>query len=240
MRTVGYYLQRDSSGGKAGHRNRMVSTSCDGRASSIDVRLLVTPSAEHIMAMPAEARRRWTAKAVRELMEKEPLHWPRYELVDGELLVSPSPRMEHHRALWWLVRVLDEYVQREQLGLIGMAPADLELEPETIVQPDAFVIPLEEEVRARVWTDVHCLSLVIEVLSPSTAADDRGPKREHYQRNRVPEYWIVDLDSRLIERWRPNDERPEILREQLVWHPAGAQSPFEIALKDLWTAARLD
>ena len=56
-----------------------------------------------------------------------------------------------------------------------------------------------------------------EVLSPSTAKRDRGIKREFYQRVRVPEYWIVDLDARLIERWTPTDERPEILRGRLKW-----------------------
>lgn len=192
------------------------------------------------MAMPAEARRRWTAQAVRELMEKEPLHWPRYELVAGELLVSPAPRLEHHRALWWFSRRLDHYVMAERVGLVGMAPADLELEPDTIVQPDVFVIPPDQDERARVWSDVHRVSLVVEVLSPSTAAYDRGPKREHYQRNAVPEYWIVDLDSRLVERWQPNDDRPEILRERLTWQPDGASSTFAIELKHLWAAARLD
>ncbi|MGH7526970.1 MAG: Uma2 family endonuclease, partial [Gemmatimonadales bacterium] len=69
---------------------------------------------------------------------------------------------------------------------------------------------------------------------PSTASRDRGIKRQLYQRAGVPEYWIVDLDSRLIERWRPRDERPEILRETLVWQAPGAGSAVEIRLAEFF------
>ena len=68
------------------------------------------------------------------------------------------------------------------------------------------------------------------ILSPSTARADRHVKRRLYQRERVPEYWIVDVDARLIERWRPEDERPEILAEQLEWRPDPAHPPLTIDL----------
>jgi Uma2 family endonuclease len=56
-------------------------------------------------------------------------------------------------------------------------------------------------------------------------------KRPRYQRNRVPEYWIVDDVSQTIERWTPDDERPELLAEQLVWNPHGASEPFVLDLE---------
>jgi len=59
--------------------------------------------------------------------------------------------------------------------------------------------------------------LAIEILSPATASRDRGAKRRLYSHAGVAEYWIVDLDARLIERWRPGDVRPEILDDRLVW-----------------------
>jgi Uma2 family endonuclease len=55
-------------------------------------------------------------------------------------------------------------------------------------------------------------------------------KRPHYQRNQVPEYWIVDDTSETIERWTPDEDRPEILAERVVWHPAGAPDPFVLDL----------
>ena len=51
-----------------------------------------------------------------------------------------------------------------------------------------------------------------------------------FQRAGVPEYWIVDLDARLVERWRPGDERPEVLTERLRWQPDAATPPLEIDL----------
>ena len=60
---------------------------------------------------------------------------------------------------------------------------------------------------------------MVEVLSPSTARLDRRVKRQRYKREGVPEYWIVDLDGRLVERWRPVDDRPEILADRISWQP---------------------
>jgi len=65
------------------------------------------------------------------------------------------------------------------------------------------------------------LVLAIEVLSPTTAATDRGVKRRLRQQH-ADEHWIVDLDARLLERRRPGDERPEILDDTLTWQPAGS------------------
>lgn len=86
---------------------------------------------------------------------------------------------------------------------------------------------LETEMPAR------SLILVIEVLSPSSARFDRGEKRELCQRH-VPEYWIVDLDSQLVERWRPGDTRPEILRDRIEWRPERAESSFLLDLPELF------
>jgi Uma2 family endonuclease len=71
----------------------------------------------------------------------------------------------------------------------------------------------------------------VEVLSPSTARADRQVKRRLYQRQQVEEYWIIDLDARVVERWRPADQRPEILSKRLVWHSPGAAQPFELDLE---------
>jgi Uma2 family endonuclease len=71
------------------------------------------------------------------------------------------------------------------------------------------------------------LPIAAEVLSPTSGRIDRVVKRPRYQRH-VAEYWIIDLDARLFERWRPNDERPEILPEVVEWHPEGAPTPLRL------------
>ncbi len=192
------------------------------------------------MGMPAtEGRKRWTAEEVRALMD-ESRHTPRYELIDGELLVSfdvdeargvrNSPSPLHQRAVGLLLVALADYLDARGFGEVLLAPADLELEPDTIVQPDVFVVPASAGPLRQSWSVVRSLLLAVEVLSPSTARHDRVTKRRFFQRVGVPEYWIVDLDARLIERSRPDDERVELLDEQLVWHPAGAAEPFTLDL----------
>lgn len=182
------------------------------------------------MGMPAETTRRWTSREVRELIAAQPLASPRYELVDGELLVTPSPALRHQRAVVLLIEALADYLRREAAGDVLTSPSDVELEPEDVRQPDVFVVPKEEMQRVlREDNPVRRLSLAVEVLSPSSGRHDRVTKRPGYQRH-VGEYWIVDVDARVFERWRSPDERPEILSEALTWHPVGARSPFELGL----------
>jgi Uma2 family endonuclease len=120
------------------------------------------------------------------------------------------------------------YVRAEKIGLAALAPRDVDLEPDKSVQPDVFVVPSGEVDRFRGRDPVERLVLVAEVLSPSSARGDRVKKRALYQRNRVSEYWIVDLDARVVERWRPDDDRPEILTARVEWLPEGARTPFTL------------
>jgi Uma2 family endonuclease len=182
------------------------------------------------MGMPA-AERRWTAREVRALIEESPLASPRYELVDGELLVTPSPGYPHQRAVGRLQYAVAAYLERERVGEVLTSPFDVELEPETITQPDIFVISPDEGRRMqREGLPSFALLLAIEVLSPGSSRHDRVRKRPLYQRH-VPEYWIVDLDARLVERWRTGEDRPEIIATTLEWLPDGATEPFVLDLQ---------
>ena len=110
------------------------------------------------------------------------------------------------------------------VGFVGQSPnlkmyyvgADVYLGPNTLVQPDICVFRVDGASPEK-WQDFPVPLLAVEVLSPGTASRDRGTKREIYQSAGVAEYWIVDIDSRMIERWKPEDERPEILRDTLTW-----------------------
>lgn len=183
------------------------------------------------MGMP-NAATGWTAARVRAL----PDDGRRYEVVDGALLVTPAPSWTHQFAVGAFYRVLWQYASGNDVGEPIVSPADVELGPETLVQPDVFVVPvLEDGQRARDGSEVQGrLLLAVEVLSPSTARADRHLKRRLYQHAGVPEYWIVDLDARLVERWRPNDDRPEIVTEQLEWLPVPATDPLTIDLPALF------
>lgn len=199
------------------------------------------------MHMVAPAKH-WSADAVRAL----PDDGRRYELIDGILHVNgvevpsgdlasldpsmtPSPRPAHQRRAFALARILADYVEREMCGEVFLSPADLELTAGAIVQPDVFVTRLFDGGPPLEWNTVSSLLLAVEVLSPSSARTDRIRKRAYYQRAGVPEYWIVDNDAQVIERWRPGEERPEISSQRITWQPDGATEALVIDLEKFFT-----
>lgn len=176
----------------------------------------------------------WTAEMVRAF----PADGNRYEVIDGELIVTPSPNFEHQWVVGEFHVTLHDWTLKHGVGVTMLSPADLQLEPEGLVQPDVFVAPpVPDGDMPRSWTDITTLVLAIEVLSPSTAQHDRGRKRELFARVRVPEYWIADARHRVIERGRPDDELPELCNRTLVWHPTGAGEPLVIDVAKLFRDA---
>ena len=141
----------------------------------------------------------------------------RHELLDGKHVVTPSPAVDHQRLVRRLLVVLDA-----QLGSVSglevfTGPADIHLSIHTLVQPDVLIVSRDDEQPARRWRDLGTPLVAIEVTSPSTAARDRGKKRRLYLEAGVEEYWIVDIDAKLIERWHAGDDRPEIVDDVLRW-----------------------
>ena len=157
----------------------------------------------------------------------------RHELLQGVHVVTPAPSGRHQHALALLFRYLDSALALSEEHVVLWSPADLVLASETLVQPDLFVIkkaagePVE-------WGKLGVPLLVVEVLSRSTAPRDRGSKRKIYQQAGVKHYWIVDLDARLIERWRAADERPEVLHEVIEWTPEPDRPTAQLDLRSFF------
>jgi Uma2 family endonuclease len=188
------------------------------------------------MAMAA-IRRRWTSAQVRALIEQSERHWPRYELLDGELLVTPAPGGIHQLAVSAIGFLLQKYMEQERIGIVLTSPADLQLQPESIVQPDVFVVPRHEGVDREdkfTWAEITALLLVVEVISPSSIRTDRIDKRDYYMTSPVDEYWVVDVDAQLIERWRRGRETPDAGRSGFEWAPAGARTPLRVDARALF------
>ena len=171
----------------------------------------------------------FTADMVRAL----PDDGQRYEVVHGELLVTPAPRLWHQEIVSRLAFALRTYLAREPQGHALASPADISFAPDTLVQPDVFVVPLEEA-RTLQWTGIRHLLLVAEVLSPSSARADRFTKRRWYQEAGVPHYWLVDADAQAVEMWTPEARFPTIERERVTWEPEGARQPFVLDLGELF------
>ena len=125
----------------------------------------------------------------------------RYELHHGELSVTPAPGTRHQRAIVRLITLLHEHVRSRGLGEVFVAPADCILSNVTVVQPDVFYIAADRLTIISERGIEGAPTLVVEVLSPSTAHLDRGRKMTLYAEHRVPYYWIVDPESRSIEAY---------------------------------------
>jgi len=171
----------------------------------------------------------YTAEMVRAL----PDDGNRYEVVHGELLVTPAPRASHQEVAGRLYRMLSDYLERNPVGHAMYSPADISWSPDTLVQPDVFVVDLEEA-RTLDWARMRTLLLAVEVLSPGTARRDRFTKRRLYQEAGVGAYWIVDADALAVEVWTPDAIFPQVVTETLAWHPAGAAEPFTLSLEALF------
>lgn len=156
----------------------------------------------------------------------------RYELVWGELLVSPWPRLTHQRIVLSLAAALKAYCDAARDVEAMISPADISWGDDTLVQPDVFVIPRHEGSGGD-WRSVRTLLLVIEVLSPGTARHDRFTKRRLYQEQRIPTVWLVDADAGCVEVWTPDDVRPTVLRDTLRWQAPGAAHTLQLDIATL-------
>lgn len=167
------------------------------------------------MAMPVT--RRFTAADLATM----PDDGQRYEVVRGELLVSPAPGAHHQILVTRLLGAVVPYLTDAQcLDQLLTPPADITLADDTLVQPDLLVADTAAFLRSGQWADVTDLFLVVEVISPSSVRADRLLKRSVYQAHGIPQYWIVDHDLRQVEVWTPDAHEPVIVREHLVWrHP---------------------
>jgi Uma2 family endonuclease len=168
------------------------------------------------MGMAAFPTTGWTV----DMLETLPDDGKRYEIIDGDLFVTPAPYVAHQVVAGELYLRLSEYLRAHPIGRVIHAPADVRAGERTSVEPDLFVIPQVKGPFPRVWSPLGTVRLAVEVLSPTTARIDRGRKRLLYQREGVPEYWIVDIDAQIVERWRPGDQRPEVLTERIEWRPS--------------------
>jgi len=124
----------------------------------------------------------------------------KYEIIEGELTMSPSPTTDHQEISIRLTNAIFSYVDKHKLGKVYPAPIDVVLSITDIVQPDIVFISSE---RTDIITKKNIIAapdLVIEILSESTETLDRVTKKNLYERYGVREYWIVDPSAKIIEQ----------------------------------------
>jgi len=156
----------------------------------------------------------------------------RYEVVHGELLVSPGPRMLHQRIVGRLDRLIGHYLDTQGVGEVYPG-GDLPFADDSFVTPDLLVHDIESA-RTQSWDLASQPLLVIEVLSPSSTRQDRFTKRRLYQEVGVPLYWVVDADAKCVEVWTPDALFPVTEHHEVRWHPEGAEEPLVVLLEELF------
>lgn len=186
--------------------------------------------------MEAErTRKRWTYSEFARLPTSGST---RYEVIDDELVVTPSPTPRHQRILAKLLYQLMGFVKQYELGEAFPAPLDVLFAEGDYLEPDIIFVRSDHS---------HLLSdrgvegppdLVIEVLSPSTAERDRGIKLDRYRLYGVPEYWVVDPDEHTVEVWTlaGGADKPLLhtASETMSWTPKAEGPTLAIDLDELF------
>jgi Uma2 family endonuclease len=134
-----------------------------------------------------------------------------YEIIDGELYVTPAPSPLHQRVSKRLQRQLEAYFEAGGLGEVFDAPIDLILTHHDVVQPDLVVVADARQVSGRGIEGAPLL--VVEVLSESTRTQDRTVKARRYAALGIPHYWILDPEARRIECYRAESGAYAVARE---------------------------
>ena len=126
----------------------------------------------------------------------------RYEIIDGDLFMVPSPNESHQHILVNILQVLVNHVRKNKLGAVYCAPFDILFSEEDIVQPDVIFVSNENKKVITKDNIKGSPDLLVEILSPSTSKRDIGIKKKLYARHGVREYWIVDPECETVEVFR--------------------------------------
>lgn len=136
--------------------------------------------------------------------------WDLSQIINGEEIMSPSPKTPHQKASRKLQRILEDYVEDHDLGEIWNAPMDVIFEENyNRLQPDLIFIPKEKEDIVQDWIR-GVPDMVVEIVSKSTIKMDTVVKKEIYERYGVQEYWLLKPEKRLLEIYVLNNGRYEM------------------------------
>ena len=176
--------------------------------------------------MAVSAVRAWTV----EDLDRMPDDGNKYEVVRGELFVTPAPSYWHQLIVSRLARILDPYVIEQQLGMVFQARSIVRRRGSE-TEPDLYVSAVAPR---RDWNDAPTPLLVVEVHSRSTRRRDLNQKRAFYIEDAgIPEYWMVDRESRSLRVARPGIE-DLLVTDQLTWQPPAASRPLKFDVPSLF------
>lgn len=154
---------------------------------------------------PIFTAKKWTSKEVSAIPDDV-----RRELYDGEIYKMPSPTLTHQDIILRLALLLS-LVARQQGGKVFLSPVDLFVSEERYFIPDLVFYSAEKMASGEVEADPKRLhiapDLIVEIISNSTAINDRVRKYRAYAEFGVPFYWIVDPAPRTFHAFRLENGR---------------------------------
>ncbi|MEX2049011.1 MAG: Uma2 family endonuclease [Gemmatimonadota bacterium] len=175
------------------------------------------------------SRTRWTYAEFARLPSET---GTRYEIIDGELVVTPSPSVRHQRIVTDLVTLLNTFVRSNDLGQLFSGPLDVLFAEGDYLEPDVVFVGHGKAKLVSERGIEGPPDLVVEVASPSTAKRDRGIKLDRYRHFGVREYWMVDGYARTLEVWdlARGAETARVLGEtdRLAWTPVDGGPTLEV------------
>ena len=178
------------------------------------------------MAMPATTKR-WTLEEVHSL----PDDGNKYELIHGELYVTPPPSPEHDTTIARLNALLIPYVIRHELGLVYHPRSVIrwrgsEVEPDLMVRQEATGL-------GNAWEKAPLPLLIVEVFSPTTRRRDQVQKHDFYMDAGIPEYWMIDPEQRVVSVVRAGGERNTV-SDTLLWRVPNVSEALTIPLGEIF------
>lgn len=165
-------------------------------------------------------------------LERLPDDGNTYEVIRGDLFVTPPPAAAHQSIVEAFGRRIQLYVWAQNLGHVHFPHSVLVFE-DSLAEPDMMVLPPG---RLTSWDQMPTPLLVIEVSSESTVRRDAKAKRAYYMEGGVSEYWIVDGTQRVVTVIKP-DKPDAVASSDLQWKPSGTREALHIDLATLFHAA---
>jgi Uma2 family endonuclease len=138
---------------------------------------------------------------------KLPDDGPRYELIEGELLMAPAPNRYHQTISFNLTLILGNYVRKNRLGKIYVAPFDVVFDEHNVLQPDIIYFSRSRASALTTAGASGAPDLAIEIVSPGAEKRDRVLKRKIFARSGVEELWLILPEKRRIEIYRLAEDR---------------------------------
>jgi Uma2 family endonuclease len=145
-------------------------------------------------AFMVDRSKKWTVEDYLQLEEEL-----KCEILDGELLLSPTPSISHQRTLASLYQQLISFVNQQQAGELFFAPVDVYFDKENVYQPDLVFVSAARSSIIQEKGVMQAPDLIVEVISPSNSYIDRYSKKAKYEQFGVKEYWIADPANQTLE-----------------------------------------